>query len=76
MKNESEQQTEVQRAQDAGLRLLFKIVQGRICSLSYPERIYAACQVVIGIYPCSVNRHNVFHIHTPDGTKGIAIVEW
>lgn len=74
MKKESEQKTEVQRAKEAGLQLLFKVTAGRINSLSYSERVYAACQVVTGVYPCSVTKQVVYHIQTPDGTKGYAIV--
>lgn len=76
MKNKSDQISELQKATEAGLKQKFKIVSGRIISLSYSERMYAFCQVVTGVFPCSINRQDVIHITTPDGINGFAIKDW
>jgi len=64
------------KAFDAGYRQRFVFKNGDLYCTLNPEKCYPIQTVSKQAIPCIRSKSNIYRIETPEGTKGIAIVEW
>lgn len=71
-----EMSLEVKKAFDVGYIERFVFKDGCIYCTSSPQKIYLVQEIYKQPIPCQVSKSNIYRIETPEGIKGIAIVEW
>lgn len=59
-----------------GYTQCFVFADGHIYCTTNPEKIYSLVEVEKQPYPCSITETVVYRIITPDGIKGIAVIEF
>jgi hypothetical protein len=67
--------TEITKAELDGYLDKFDFIEELIAHFQ-SSKLFEPKVVVTGKFPCSINQHTVYRIHTPCGLKGTAAIPW